>query len=75
MGDMCRDVLNRIETYLDGEVGADVEAVVRQHLLDCPPCGDRADFQQELKRIVARSCREHAPESLSGSILARLDLS
>lgn len=74
MGDQCQDVLDRIETYLDGECTNDVEAVVRQHLADCPPCGDRADFQEQLKAIIASRCRERAPQSLAGDIMARLHL-
>ena len=74
MGDMCNDVLGRIQTYLDGECHADIEAVVRQHLADCPPCGERADFQQGLKQIIARSCRESAPSGLTDGIMSRLGL-
>ena len=72
MDDTCREILHSLRTYLDGEVSADVEEVVAAHLSDCPPCLERADFERELKALVASKCRDQAPRELTEALLARL---
>ncbi len=72
MDDSCREILDSLRVYLDGEVPADVEEVVAAHLSDCPPCLDRADFERELKAMLASKCRERAPDTLAESLIARL---
>jgi mycothiol system anti-sigma-R factor len=73
MSDDCGEILLRLERYLDGECPSQVERLVRQHLLDCPPCFDRADFQREVRELIASKCRETAPSSLLLRVLARLE--
>jgi mycothiol system anti-sigma-R factor len=72
MDEDCAQVLERLEHYLDGECPKNVEHIVRTHLEDCSPCFDRADFQRELRRLIASKCREAAPPGLLDRILARL---
>lgn len=72
MSEECRDALRRLNEYLDGECGDDLEATIRAHLADCPPCWDRADFEQEVRALVARRCREKAPDGLVQRVLAEL---
>ncbi len=72
MKDECRDALDELELYLDDECGSDLEATIRQHLGDCPPCLDRADFERELRAIVAKRCREAAPSGLLDRVIAEL---
>ena len=68
MGDDCDRVVHELETYLDGECATDLEAVVRRHLEDCPPCLDRVHFERELRVIVATKCRDLAPPGLADRI-------
>ncbi|WP_370327820.1 mycothiol system anti-sigma-R factor [Euzebya sp.] len=75
MGDRCDALLERLETYLDGECPVDVEAVVAQHLEDCPPCLDRADFERKIRDLIAAKCRDAAPPGLVDAIRQRLQLS
>lgn len=70
----CRDALRRLHEYLDGECGDDLEAAIRAHLAACAPCWDRADFEREVRALVARRCREKAPEALVQRVLTELDL-
>ena len=72
MDDDCREVLDELEVYLDGECPRDFEAVVSQHLADCPPCLGRADFERELRALLARHCRQPAPAGLLDRVVARL---
>ncbi|MGH3664573.1 MAG: mycothiol system anti-sigma-R factor [Egibacteraceae bacterium] len=72
MADDCDKVLHELEIYLDGECGEAVESVVQRHLRDCPPCLDRADFERELRAMVAAKCRDCAPPGLLDRVLSRL---
>lgn len=74
MSEECRDALRRLNEYLDGECGDDLEATIRAHLADCPPCWDRADFEMEVRKLVAHRCREKAPAELVARVLTELRL-
>lgn len=74
MSEECRDALRRLNEYLDGECGDDLEAMIRTHLADCPPCWDRADFEMEVRKVVASRCREKAPAELVDRVLTELRL-
>ena len=64
MKDPCQDVLEDLERFLDRECPQDMEAVIAHHLAACPPCGDRAEFERQLRAIVASKCRDQAPAHL-----------
>jgi len=69
----CREVLDRVYEYLDGEMsGLDVSRI-RQHLEECGPCLRQHDLDVALKALLRRSCScEHAPEELRARILVRI---
>lgn len=60
----CERALSEIETYLDGELEPPEAEMLRAHLGDCPPCGDRAEFQRRLKALLAAKCASEMPLSL-----------
>ena len=60
----CEEVLSEIEHYLHGELDPARSGQLDEHLADCPPCFDRADFQRRLKEMVRVKCRSEAPEHL-----------
>jgi mycothiol system anti-sigma-R factor len=72
MKDECRDALDELELYLDDECGPDLESTIRAHLGDCPPCLNRADFERELRVIVAKRCKDAAPSGLLDRVIADL---
>ena len=72
MSDECRAAARQLQEYIDGECTADLEVLIRSHLEHCAPCWDRVDFEPQLRAIVARKCRERAPEELVSRILAEL---
>jgi anti-sigma factor (TIGR02949 family) len=72
MGD-CDEVLERLHRYLDGECPSNVERIVREHLEECSPCLDRADFQRQLRALIASKCKEVAPPGLLDRILTKLE--
>lgn len=69
----CQEVLDRVYVYVDGEMGPTDVAGIRRHLEECGPCLRSVDVEVMLKALVARSCREHAPEQLRQRVLVRLE--
>jgi anti-sigma factor (TIGR02949 family) len=63
-GTDCQDALTKLESFLDGELPDVTVGEISQHLADCYPCADRADFESQLRALVKRGCAEQAPESL-----------
>jgi mycothiol system anti-sigma-R factor len=72
MADSCREVLDDLERYLDGECSDRLAAAVAEHLADCPPCLSRSDFERALRHLVARKCRDTAPADLLERVQSRL---
>jgi mycothiol system anti-sigma-R factor len=72
MGESCREFLGRLQMYLDGECELDLEVAIRSHLNDCPPCFDRAEFERELRAMIARRCKDAAPQGLVDRVIAAL---
>ncbi len=72
-GTECQDALERLEAFLDGELPEDSLPSISAHLAGCYPCGDRADFEQQLRAIIRRDCADRAPESLISRIEMHLD--
>jgi mycothiol system anti-sigma-R factor len=60
----CADFLERIVCLLDNELDGREVAEVKAHLEECAPCLQSYDLQAQVKALVARSCIEHAPDSL-----------
>jgi anti-sigma factor (TIGR02949 family) len=68
----CGEVLKRLERYLDGECPKNLEAIVQAHLEQCPQCLDRADFERNLRALIASKCTDAAPSGLLDRIIAQL---
>lgn len=72
-GSTCEEALERLESFLDGELpDADVDEI-RAHLTQCYPCTDRASFEEQLRAIVRRDCTDQAPQSLLERIETTLE--
>jgi len=72
MKDECREILTKIETYLDGETAPEIERTIATHVAECPPCMERADFERELRELLAKRCQCEAPTDLRDRIVSRL---
>jgi mycothiol system anti-sigma-R factor len=66
----CDEALTEIYRYLDGELTVEVRERIRIHLDDCPPCGDAAGFEAELRRVIQAKCIDRVPDDLRARILA-----
>lgn len=69
----CRDVIEKVYLYLDGEILEHDRSKIRAHLDECSPCLRQYGLEQEVKALVARCCgRDTAPERLRSRVLVRL---
>ena len=60
----CFEAVHLLYHYLDGELTQERRVLIRQHLDDCPPCGQAFDFEAELRVVVSQKCRETVPDHL-----------
>jgi len=68
----CDKARKDLEEYLRNEVCKTEHADIRAHLETCPSCRDEALVATTLTAVVARACKETAPEELRDQVLARL---
>ncbi len=68
----CSKVIHQIFTFIDNELEQADCAVIQQHLDECGPCLAKYDLERTVKALVARSCSEHAPDSLREKVLVRI---
>ena len=71
----CREVLERAQVFLDGEVLAETERLeIQQHLEECGPCYKRYGIEREVRVIISRlrGCSP-CPEELRSRIQSLLD--
>lgn len=69
----CREVIERVYLYLDGEIADRDRSNIRQHLEECSPCLRQYGLEQEVKALVARCCgSDPAPDGLRHRVLVRL---
>ena len=69
----CSRARLQLYEYLDGEMGPDDCAKIREHLDLCGPCLKEYDIDQMLKTLVRRSCgSEPAPTQLRMQIIAHI---
>lgn len=69
----CREAVDHLYEYLDRELTPEAEREVRQHLADCPPCGEQFDFEALFLKFLRARCRARgAPPELKRRILHEL---
>ena len=68
----CSEVLERVFSFIDNEMENAGKGEIQRHLDECGPCLQKYDLERTVKSLVARSCSEHAPESLRDKVLLRI---
>lgn len=69
MDDMtCRDAVERLWAFLDGELPATEAAAIRSHLEACSRCYPQFDFQKAFCEFLRSRSRESAPSELRARI-------
>ncbi|MGH2820373.1 MAG: mycothiol system anti-sigma-R factor [Actinomycetota bacterium] len=74
MKQRCRETLERVYLFLDGEGLTEAERIeIETHLEECGPCFERYGLETEVKVIVARLRDTHrCPDALRSRIAALL---
>jgi mycothiol system anti-sigma-R factor len=60
----CEDAVRQLYTYLDGELTDERRHAIAGHLDDCGSCAGAAEFEAELRHIIASHCKDRVPQSL-----------
>ncbi len=68
----CEKARKDLEEYLRNEVCHTEHTDIAEHLASCQECRDEALVARTLTDVVARACRETAPEQLRDQVMARL---
>lgn len=68
----CAKARRDLEEYLRDEICATERADIAEHLARCDGCADEAHIARTLTEVVARACKETAPEELRALVIRRL---
>ncbi|MEO3797879.1 mycothiol system anti-sigma-R factor [Nonomuraea sp. B10E15] len=69
----CREVLDKVYAYLDGELTESDVADIRVHLDECSPCLQEYDLDKAVKALVHKHCGcDPVPADLRSKVLARI---
>ncbi|MFI0419571.1 mycothiol system anti-sigma-R factor [Spongiactinospora gelatinilytica] len=69
----CRDVLEKVYSYLDGELDDSNCTDIRDHLDECGPCLAEYGLEEAVKRLIARHCGcDPVPADLRAKVLTRI---
>lgn len=68
----CEKARRDLEEYLRNEVCKTSEVDIAEHLAHCPGCRDEAHLARTLTEVLARACKETAPEELRDLVIATL---
>ncbi|MEW9555748.1 mycothiol system anti-sigma-R factor [Nonomuraea sp. NPDC050783] len=69
----CREVLDKVYAYLDGELTEKDVVDIRVHLDECSPCLKEYDLDKAVKALVAKHCGcDPIPADLRSKVLARI---
>jgi anti-sigma factor (TIGR02949 family) len=66
----CRDAARRLYDYLDGEIGTADADKIREHLLRCKRCCNKAEFEKILRSILRSNVRR---QKVPPSVLKRIN--
>lgn len=69
----CREVLDKVYAYLDGELAEGDCIDIRVHLDECSPCLKEYDLDKAVKQLVAKHCGcDPVPDDLRSKVLDRI---
>lgn len=68
----CVEAVHELYSYLDGELTEARREEIRVHLDWCGPCGGAAQFEEELRRVIANRCKDRVPQTLIDRVAAAI---
>ena len=69
----CEEAVHELYHYLDGSSPRSGATKIRVHLDWCGPCGGAAEFEAELRKVIANRCKDRVPQSLIDRVAAALN--
>lgn len=69
----CEEAVHELYHYLDGQLTEERREEIRIHLDWCGPCGGAAEFEAELRRVIANRCKDRVPQTLIDRVAAAID--
>ncbi|HTU38530.1 MAG TPA: mycothiol system anti-sigma-R factor [Acidimicrobiales bacterium] len=69
----CEEAVHELYHYLDGELTEERRVEISIHLDWCGPCSGAAEFEAELRRVIANRCKDRVPQTLMDRIAAAID--
>ncbi|GLW06310.1 anti-sigma factor RsrA [Microtetraspora sp. NBRC 13810] len=70
----CRDVLDMVYSYIDGELDEGNCSDIRVHLDECGPCLEEYGLEEAVKKLIAKHCGcDTVPADLRARVLTRID--
>lgn len=64
----CKDCVDTLRAYLDGEMTPEDEAHLKAHLGDCPPCVEFMNSYRDTPGLCRKALASRMPEELSRKI-------
>ena len=68
----CEQALNDLEEFLRNETCHTERGLIAAHLAECPGCQEEALVARTLSVVLARACKETAPDQLRDLVLDRI---
>ena len=69
----CEEAVHVLYHYLDGELTEERRTEISVHLDWCGPCSGAAEFEAELRKVIANRCKDRVPDSLMQRVAAAID--
>jgi mycothiol system anti-sigma-R factor len=60
----CDETIERLYSYLDGELTEVRRVEIARHLDLCGPCVGAYGFEAELRKVIAMRCKDRVPDAL-----------
>jgi anti-sigma factor (TIGR02949 family) len=64
----CKDSVNLLMDFLDGEMSPEEEAHLKEHLSACPPCMDFLKTYRATPGLCKRALAKQMPQELSSKL-------
>lgn len=64
----CKDAIDLLRSYLDGDLSAEEKAHLEQHLDDCSPCLDFLETYKATPGLCREALRAKMPEALAKNL-------
>ena len=69
----CVEAVHELYHYLDGELTEERRTQISVHLDWCGPCRGAAEFEAELRQVIASRCKDRVPQSLIDRVARAID--